>query len=69
MHGHLQAHLKLLVEAGEIRADIDARQISLEIAAMMDGMQIQWLRSPGDVQIEQGFARFLERLARDLAAR
>ncbi|MCK9751350.1 TetR family transcriptional regulator [Pseudomonas syringae] len=68
VHGHLQAHLKLLVEAGEIRADVDARQISLEIAAMMDGMQIQWLRSPGDVQIEAGFARFLERLARDLAA-
>ncbi|KFE48687.1 transcriptional regulator, TetR family [Pseudomonas congelans] len=68
VHGHLQAHLKLLVEEGEIRADIDARQISLEIAAMMDGMQIQWLRSPGNVQIEEGFARFLERLARDLAA-
>ncbi len=62
IHSHLQAHLKLLADAGEIRADVDVKQVSLEIAAMMDGMQIQWLRSPGDVAIEPAFARFLERL-------
>ncbi|KPB83756.1 TetR family transcriptional regulator [Pseudomonas syringae pv. tomato] len=69
VHGHLQAHLNALIQAGEVRSDVDVRQISLEIAAMMDGMQIQWLRSPGDVQIEQAFARFIERLARDLTGR
>ncbi|KTB96752.1 TetR/AcrR family transcriptional regulator [Pseudomonas syringae] len=69
VHGHLQAHLNALIQAGKVRSDVDVRQISLEIAAMMDGMQIQWLRSPGDVQIEQAFARFIERLARDLTGR
>ncbi|RMR07303.1 TetR/AcrR family transcriptional regulator [Pseudomonas syringae group genomosp. 3] len=69
VHSHLQAHLNALIHAGEVRSDVDVRQISLEIAAMMDGMQIQWLRSPGDVQIEQAFARFIERLARDLTGR
>ncbi|WP_024665885.1 MULTISPECIES: TetR/AcrR family transcriptional regulator [Pseudomonas syringae group] len=69
VHSHLQAHLNALIQAGEVRSDVDVRQISLEIAAMMDGMQIQWLRSPGDVQIEQAFARFIERLARDLTGR
>ncbi|AVB19643.1 MULTISPECIES: TetR/AcrR family transcriptional regulator [Pseudomonas syringae group] len=69
VHSHLQAHLNTLIQAGEVRTDVDVRQISLEIAAMMDGMQIQWLRSPGDVQIEQAFARFIERLARDLTGR
>ncbi|RMV73200.1 Transcriptional regulator, TetR family [Pseudomonas caricapapayae] len=68
VHGHLQNHLNRLVQAGEIRQDVDARQIGLEVAAMMDGLQIQWLRSPGDVQIECAFARFLERLAQDLRA-
>ncbi|AVI84217.1 MULTISPECIES: TetR/AcrR family transcriptional regulator [Pseudomonas syringae group] len=69
VHGHLQAHLNALIQSAEVRSDVDVRQISLEIAAMMDGMQIQWLRSPGDVQIEQAFARFIERLARDLTGR
>lgn len=66
VHSHLQAQLRQLIEVGEIRADIDVKQVGLEIAAMMDGMQIQWLRSPGDVQIKQAFTRFLERLGRDL---
>ncbi|RMP20109.1 TetR family transcriptional regulator [Pseudomonas coronafaciens pv. atropurpurea] len=69
IHHHLQVQLNSLVEAGDIRPDVDVKQISLEIVSMMDGMQIQWLRSPGDVQIEQAFARFLERLAGDLAGR
>ncbi|OUM08342.1 TetR family transcriptional regulator [Pseudomonas syringae] len=69
VHHHLQAQLNSLIKAGEVRPDVDVRQVSLEIASMMDGMQIQWLRSPGDVQIERAFARFLERLALDLAGR
>ncbi|MCD5971597.1 TetR/AcrR family transcriptional regulator [Pseudomonas quasicaspiana] len=66
VHGHINAQLNLLIEAGEIRADTDVKQVSLEIASMMDGMQIQWLRSPDYVPIERAFARFLERLASDL---
>jgi AcrR family transcriptional regulator len=69
VHSHLQAHLQLLLDAGEIRSDVDVKQVSLEIAAMMDGMQIQWLRSPGDVAIEPAFARFAERLLAGLIAR
>ncbi|MBN4174963.1 HTH-type transcriptional regulator BetI [Pseudomonas savastanoi pv. phaseolicola] len=69
VHSHLQTHLNVLAQAGEIRQDVDVRQISLEIVAMMDGMQIQWLRSPADVQIDSAFARFLERLAQDLTGR
>ncbi len=69
VHHHLQAHLKLLIDSGDINPDVDPKQISLEIAAMMDGLQIQWLRSPGDVQVEGVFSRFLERLAKDLVKR
>jgi AcrR family transcriptional regulator len=67
VHEHLQAQLRLLVEAEEIRPDVDVKQVALEIAGMMDGLQIQWLRSPKEVQIEQAFTRFLERLERDLS--
>jgi AcrR family transcriptional regulator len=67
VHGHIQANLTALMDAGEIRADTDVKQVSVEIAGMMDGMQIQWLRSPKEVPIERAFARFLERLAVDLA--
>lgn len=66
VHSHLQTQLKQLIDAREIRSDVDVQQVGLEIAAMMDGMQIQWLRSPGSVEITQAFARFLERLERDL---
>lgn len=69
VHQHLQAHLQLLIDSGEIRSDVDPKQLSLEIAAMMDGLQIQWLRSPGQVQIESVFGKFLARLAADLARR
>jgi AcrR family transcriptional regulator len=66
VHSHLQTQLRLLVESAQIRPDVDIKQVALEIAGMMDGMQIQWLRSPKDVQIEQVFTKFLERLERDL---
>ena len=69
IHHHLQGHLNLLVDTGQISPDVDVKQVSLEIASMMDGMQIQWLRSPGDVQIESAFSRFLQRLALDLMGR
>lgn len=66
VHSHLQAQLRRLVESDQIRPDVDPKQVALEIAGMMDGMQIQWLRSPRDVQVEPAFTRFLERLERDL---
>lgn len=69
VHGHIQAHLKLLIEASEIRADTDVKQMSIEVASMMDGLQIQWLRSAADVPIEEAFDKFLQRLARDLAVK
>ncbi|MBI6684322.1 TetR/AcrR family transcriptional regulator [Pseudomonas viridiflava] len=69
VHSHLQAQLKLLVQAGEARGDIDVKQVSIELASMMDGMQIQWLRSRADVDIEGAFNRFLDRMVSDLRVR
>jgi AcrR family transcriptional regulator len=66
VHEHLNGHITRLVRAGEIRADVDVKQVALEVVSMMDGMQIQWLRSSGTLQIEAGFTRFLQRLELDL---
>ncbi|MBD8753801.1 TetR/AcrR family transcriptional regulator [Pseudomonas coleopterorum] len=66
VHAHLNDHITRLVQAGEIRADVDVKQVALEVVSMMDGMQIQWLRSSCTLQIEAGFTRFLQRLERDL---
>ena len=66
VHSHIQAHLNLLIEAHQIRSDTDVKQVSIEIASMMDGMQIQWLRSPDYVPIERAFAKYLDRLAAHL---
>lgn len=66
VHAHLNDHITRLVQAGEIRADVDVKQVALEVVSMMDGMQIQWLRSSCTLQIEAGFTRFLQRLELDL---
>lgn len=67
-HQHARGHLTALIEAGEIRADIDVKRIAQEIFAMMDGLQIQWLRSPEDVDVMAVFDGYVQRLGRDLQA-
>jgi AcrR family transcriptional regulator len=62
-HAHARAHLTTLVEQGEIRADIDVKALAIEIFSMMDGLQIQWLKSPGEVNAEATFDSYLQRLA------
>ncbi|QPN47637.1 TetR/AcrR family transcriptional regulator [Priestia aryabhattai] len=62
-HAHAQAHLAALVEHGEVRKDIDAKALATEIFAVMDGLQIQWLRAPDQVDVEAVFDAYLLRLA------
>ncbi|MGB3797666.1 MAG: TetR family transcriptional regulator C-terminal domain-containing protein, partial [Alteraurantiacibacter sp.] len=50
------------IERGEIRADVDPVQVSAEIVAMMDGLQIWWLRLPEDVDMANVFVAYLSRL-------
>lgn len=43
---------------GEIRTDIDAEELSIMIVAMMDGLQIQWLYEPGQIDLVRVFGAF-----------
>jgi AcrR family transcriptional regulator len=65
-HAHAQAHLQSLVDRGEIRAGVDVRALAQEIFSVMDGLQIQWLRGPGEVKVLAVFDQYLQRLERDL---
>ncbi|MCD5996173.1 TetR/AcrR family transcriptional regulator [Pseudomonas sp. CDFA 602] len=68
-HGHAQGHLKALLDVGEIRADIDVKALAQEIFSVMDGLQIQWLRSPEDVDVKAVFGNYVRRLRTDIQAR
>ena len=47
---------------GRIAADIDARALAPQLIALFDGLQLQWLLDPDDVDLSGVFADFLERL-------
>ncbi len=61
-HVHARAHLQSLVQKNEIRSDVDVESLAFEIFSVMDGLQIQWLRSPDTVDVISVFARYLQRL-------
>lgn len=67
-HEHAHNHLMALIEAGEIRPDIDVKATAQEIFSMMDGLQIQWLRCPEEVDVMAVFDGYVRRLGRDMQA-
>ncbi|MCF5805377.1 MULTISPECIES: TetR/AcrR family transcriptional regulator [Pseudomonas syringae group] len=67
-HEHARGHLNALIEAREVRADINVKAMAQEIFSVMDGLQIQWLRSPEDVDVMAVFDIYLQRLGRDIKA-
>ncbi|MPQ83216.1 TetR/AcrR family transcriptional regulator [Pseudomonas sp. MAFF 730085] len=67
-HQHARGHLTALIKAGEIRQDVDVKAVAQEIFSMMDGLQIQWLRCPEDVDVMAVFDGYVRRLGRDMQA-
>ncbi|MBP1123782.1 MULTISPECIES: TetR/AcrR family transcriptional regulator [Pseudomonas] len=51
-----------LVAMGEVRGDVDLAGLTEEILAMMDGLQIQWLRFPGQVDLVARFDTYIARV-------
>lgn len=56
---NVAAALRAGIDSGEIRADIDCAAIAAEIIAMMDGLQVQWLLDPGQVDLAAVFAHYI----------
>lgn len=53
--------------SGTISSAIDADQIAAEIVAMMDGLQLLWLRRPTEIDLDKYFDDYLQRLQRAVA--
>ncbi|MNO00307.1 hypothetical protein D3C81_2201740 [compost metagenome] len=51
-----------------MRADVDLKALATEIFAVMDGLQIQWLRAPEQVDVSATFDAYLQRLANAIRA-
>ncbi|MBV4451539.1 MULTISPECIES: TetR/AcrR family transcriptional regulator [Pseudomonas] len=62
IHQRMQAQFADLVAAGEVRGDVDIAGLVQEILAMMDGLQIQWLRFPEQVDLVARFDTYIARV-------
>ncbi|MEO8489846.1 MULTISPECIES: TetR/AcrR family transcriptional regulator [unclassified Pseudomonas] len=62
IHQRLYAQFADLVAAGEVRSDVDIAGLVEEILAMMDGLQIQWLRFPEQVDLVERFDTYIARV-------
>ena len=53
---------KVLAERGQLRADVDAEFAGLSLIALMDGLQVQWLSNPDEVDLVGSLRFFLQGL-------
>jgi AcrR family transcriptional regulator len=58
--------LRVGVEQGEIRADADCAAVAAEVVSMMDGLQLQWLLAPEEIDMPELFRHYTRRLRADL---
>jgi AcrR family transcriptional regulator len=61
---NLAAALRAGVQSGEIRADADCDALAAEIIAMMDGLQVQWVLAPDQVDMAAVFADYIDGVRR-----
>lgn len=59
----LAARLTAEQKAGRVHPDLDPRAVAPQILAVFDGLQLQWLLDPQQVDMSALFANFLNRLA------
>ncbi|WP_196441582.1 TetR/AcrR family transcriptional regulator [Planomonospora sp. ID67723] len=64
--GRVEESLRKGSESGELRAGIDHGAIAREIAAVMDGLQIQWCLRPDSVDMVGQFRDYADRLVRSV---
>ncbi|MGW0840904.1 TetR/AcrR family transcriptional regulator [Streptomyces sp. NPDC002787] len=56
------------VDTGELRADADVVAVAQELAAVMDGLQIQWVLDPTGFDMPGRFRAYVERVVREMGA-
>ena len=56
---NLAAALRAGIDAGQIRPDTDCDAVAVEVIAMMDGLQVQWVLNPERVDMAHIFAHYI----------
>lgn len=56
------ASLRVLAAAGELRAGVDPELAALNLVALMDGLQVQWLSDPGAVDLVGALRAYVQDL-------
>lgn len=69
IHGRMRARLDHLVKLGEVRGDVDLDGVIYQVLAMMDGLQLQWLRFPEKVDLVARFDGYVAQVERDIRGR
>ncbi|GII01997.1 TetR/AcrR family transcriptional regulator [Planobispora takensis] len=64
--GLIEDSLREGSQSGELRGDVDHGAIAREVAAVMDGLQIQWCLRPDSVDMAGQFRQYAERLIRSI---
>jgi len=64
---NIAAALRAGIESGAIRSDVDCDAVAAEIIAMMDGLQVQWVLNPDQVDMAAVFANFTSGVRRVIA--
>lgn len=55
-------------DAGYLRKDVSVEQLSILVMAIMDGLQIQWLLDPEEVDMVESFNAFVKIMEKGLQA-
>lgn len=66
--GTMSRVLRRGVDTGELRADTDVVAVAQELAAVMDGLQIQWVLDPKGFDMAGRFRAYAERVLRGIGA-
>lgn len=57
------------IKDGELKSDLDAERIAAELIAMMDGLQMLWLRRPDEFDMAAIFSAYVDRLIDTIVTR
>ncbi|MBX8620392.1 TetR family transcriptional regulator C-terminal domain-containing protein, partial [Pseudomonas cichorii] len=69
IYERLLGQFTALVESGEVRKDVDLPALIQQILAMMDGLQIQWLRFPDQVDLVKSFDAYIAQVDQAIRVR
>ncbi|GAA3246548.1 TetR/AcrR family transcriptional regulator [Nonomuraea helvata] len=62
VRGYAAASFAALAEAGQLRDGVDPETAAAALIALMDGLQVQWLTDPGEVDLVGPLRLFLQQV-------